>query len=69
MSKPLSLESSMSPEYDTTWKPPTFAVLKRSYDMAIAEEVEATNKRRKIETQKHFKDDSHHRAEDNPMVG
>lgn len=59
----------MSPEYDTTWKPPTFAVLKRSYDMAIAEEVEATNKRRKIEAQKHCEGDSQRRAEDNPMVG
>lgn len=69
MSQPLSLESSMSPEYDTTWKPPTFAVLKRSYDMAIAEEVEATNKRRKIEAHKHCQDDSQRRAEDDPMVG
>ncbi|THW66509.1 hypothetical protein D6D19_09320 [Aureobasidium pullulans] len=69
MSQPLSLESSMSPEYDTTWKPPTFAVLKRSYDMAIAEEVEATNKRRKIEAHKHCQDDSQYRAEDDPMVG
>ncbi|THW83902.1 hypothetical protein D6D15_09260 [Aureobasidium pullulans] len=68
MSQPLSLESSMSPEYDTTWKPPTFAVLKRSYDMAIAEEVEATNKRRKIEAQKHCQDGSQYRAEDDPMV-
>ncbi|THY28118.1 hypothetical protein D6D00_04417 [Aureobasidium pullulans] len=69
MSQPLSLESSMSPEYDNTWKPPTFAVLKRSYDMAIAEEVEATNKRRKIEAQKHCQDDSQRRAEDNLAVG
>lgn len=69
MSQPLSLELSMSPEYDTTWKPPNFAVLKRSYDMAIAEEVEATNKRRKIEAQKPCQDDSQYRAEDDPMAG